>query len=217
MRVRHTELYLVRHGQTDSNVAGLFHGATDVPLNEFGIRQAALVARRIHQVEALDALHSSSMQRALRTAQAISALTGLLPRVHPQLAEMDFGEAEGLTLEQLREHYAAIMQRFLDPSERDVGFPGGETRREFHERVRVSLDRIVTEHQGERLVVVAHGGVISSAVAQMLGEDPTDWRKYHVANCSVTHVELATSGPIAHLVNDIVHLEELNIETPVGD
>src|SRR3990172_9560835 len=106
MRVKHTELFLVRHGQADSNVAGLFHGATDVPLNEIGVRQAALVARRIQQIDEIDGLHSSPMQRALRTAEAIAAGTRLCPCLHPGLAEMNFGDAEGLTLEQLRERYA---------------------------------------------------------------------------------------------------------------
>lgn len=217
MRVTYTELFFVRHGQTDSNVAGLFHGATDVPLNAVGLRQAELVAERIRQIEHLQALHSSPMQRALRTAHAISARTGLRPFLQPLLAEMHFGEAEGLTLDQLRERYPEIMQRFLDPTDRSVGFPGGESRGQFHDRVRQTIDRIATLHQGERIVIVAHGGVISSAIAQMLGEDPSDWRRYHVSNCSVTHVELASSGPVTHLFNDVVHLEELQVETPVGD
>jgi broad specificity phosphatase PhoE len=217
MTVKHTEMFLVRHGQTDSNVAGLFHGATDVPLNDTGLLQAQLVAGRIHREESLNALHTSPMLRALRTAEAISLRTGLSLHVQQDLSEMDFGEAEGLTIGELRQRYMAIMQRFADPADADVAFPGGESRGAFHRRVRVTLDRIATAHQGERIVVVAHGGVISSAVAQMRGEDPTDWRKYHVANCSVTHVELASDGPITHVFNDIVHLEELTIELPVGE
>ena len=153
------------------------------------------------------------MLRARRTAQAISDRTGLLPHLHPELAEMNFGEAEGLTIEQLQEHYVYDHAAISGPDRsRCRHFQEGESRRNFHDRVRITVDSIATAHQGERIVVVAHGGVISSVVAQMLGEDPTDWRKYHVDNCSVTHVELATTGPIAHLFNDVVHLEELNVD-----
>jgi hypothetical protein len=49
-------------------------------------------------------------------------------------------------------------------------------------------------------------------VAQILGDDPNDWRRYSIDNCSVTHLELATAGPIAHLLNDIVHLAEIDID-----
>lgn len=212
MTIRHTEVFMVRHGQTNSNIDGLFHGATDVPLNETGHRQAALVADRISQLTDLRSLHSSPLQRALTTARAISTTTGLEPLLHRGLAEMDFGHAEGLTLMTMAERYPDIAARFTDMSDHDARFPGGESRREFHERVRVTLDRIVTEHSGERLVVVAHGGVIASLLSQILGEDPNDWRRYSIDNCSVTHIELATSGPIAHLLNDVVHLEQIDVD-----
>ncbi len=212
MTVKHTEVFMVRHGQTDSNVDGLFHGATDVPLNAFGLRQAQLVASRIERLERLDSLHSSPLQRALTTAQAIASRTSLQPILHLDLSEMDFGQAEGLTLATMSEQFPEMAIRFTDMSDHEARFPGGESRREFHNRVRVALDRIVADHSGARLVVVAHGGVIASLVAQILGDDPNDWRKYSIDNCSVTHLELATSGPIAHLLNDVVHLEQIDID-----
>jgi broad specificity phosphatase PhoE len=213
MTVRHTEVFMVRHGQTDSNVGGLLHGATDVPLNPVGLRQADLVASRIEQLYSLDSLHSSPLKRALRTARAISSRTGIEPRLHSGLAEMNFGQVEGLTLAAMSEQFPELAKRFSDFSDLDARFPGGESRREFHSRVRLALDRIVTSHSGQRLVVVAHGGVIASLVAQILGDDPNDWRRYTIDNCSVTHLEFATSGPIAHLLNDVVHLEQIDIDT----
>ena len=212
MTVKHTEVFMVRHGQTDSNVAGLFHGATDVPLNALGLRQAHLVASRIEQLERLHSLHSSPLRRALTTAHAIASRTGLQPRLHHDLSEMDFGQAEGLTLATMSERFPDMALRFTDMTDYDARFPGGESRREFHTRVREALDRIVSDHSGERLVVVAHGGVIASLIAQVLGDDPNDWRRYSIDNCSVTHLEFATTGPIAHLLNDVVHLEQIDID-----
>ena len=212
MAVKHTEVFMVRHGQTDSNVGGLLHGATDIPLNGFGVRQAQLVASRIGQLDDLHSLHSSPLKRALTTARAISSRTGLTPRLHVDLAEMNFGQVEGLTIADMAEQFPELAARFSDFSDLEARFPGGESRREFHERVRTALDRIVTSHAGERLVVVAHGGVIASLIAQTLGDDPNDWRRYTIDNCSVTHLEFATSGPIAHLLNDIVHLEQIDID-----
>ena len=212
MTIKHTEVFMVRHGQTDSNVDGLLHGATDVPLNGIGLRQAQLVASRIEQLERLHSLHSSPLQRALTTAQAISSRTGLTPRLHHGLSEMNFGQVEGLTVAEMSEQFPELAVRFLDYSDLEARFPGGESRREFHDRVRIALDRIVTTNAGQRLVVVAHGGVIASLIAQVLGEDPNDWRRYTIDNCSVTHLEFATSGAIAHLLNDVVHLEQIDID-----
>ncbi len=212
MTIRHTELFLVRHGQTDSNVARLFDGATDTPLNQLGIRQAQLVARRVAELADLGSLYSSPLQRALLTARAISRSIGLEPVIEAGLREMNFGAAEGHAMAAIVERWPELAEQMQDPDGADVRFPGGESRREFHGRVRATLDLIATGHQGERIVVVAHGGVISSAVAQIVGDDPNDWRKYTVDNCSVTHIEIATSGPIAHMVNDVVHLESLSID-----
>ena len=211
MIVKHTELFMVRHGQTDSNVSGLFHGATDIPLNVVGVRQAELVARRVSRLEDLRSLHSSPLQRALVTAQAIARSIGLQPRLRPGLTEMHFGEAEGMALLAMAERWPELAARFLDLDDHEARFPGGESRREFHTRVRETLDQIVTEHVGERLLIVAHGGVIGSIVAQLLGENPNDWRRFTFHNCSVTHLELATTGPVAHLLNDVIHLEELEL------
>lgn len=212
MKVRHTEVFMVRHGQTDSNAAGLFHGATDVPLNRHGLRQAEMVARRVEVIEEIRSLHSSPLQRALATARAISSGTGLHPRLHPGLAEMNFGAAEGLILSEMAERYPDITASFLDLENDEARFLHGESRREFHTRVRETLDLIVASHTGERILVVAHGGVIGSAVSQILGENPNDWQRYAIDNCSVTHIELATSGPIAHLVGDVVHLEQVPLD-----
>ncbi|HAX24843.1 MAG TPA: histidine phosphatase family protein [Thermomicrobiales bacterium] len=212
MTIRHTEIFLVRHGQTDSNVARLFDGATDTPLNRRGLRQAELVAERIGQLADLTSLYSSPLQRALFTAQAISRSIGLQPVLDPGLQEMNFGIAENHTMATIIERWPELAAQIQNPDESNVVFPGGESLAVFHQRIRMTLDLIATANQGQRIVVVAHGGVIRSAVSQLLGRTPDDWRTLTVENCSITHVELASSGSIAHVVNDVVHLESLTVE-----
>lgn len=209
---QHTHLYLIRHGQTESNVAGLLHGATDVPLNPYGLRQAERVALRIQEMTDLHALYSSPLQRALQTAQAISRLIDLPLHLHPGLAEINFGSIEGATVAELRESHPELHERFLDHNDPDVRFPGGESRSEFGNRIESALDDIINAHRGKRVIVVAHGGVIGRAASMFLGERPGDWQNYSVANCSVTHFEIATSGPIAHLIGDTVHFEGFDLE-----
>lgn len=212
MTTRYTEIFLVRHGQTDSNVARLFDGATDTPLNQLGLRQAELVGERIGQLSDLSSLYSSPLQRALITARAISRNVGLQPVIDAGLKEMNFGVAESHTMATIHERWPDLAAQIQDPNESNVRFPGGESLREFHERVQTTLNLIATANQGRRIVVVAHGGVIRSAVSQLLGRPPDDWRTLTVENCSVTHVELVSSGPVAHVINDVVHLESLRIE-----
>ncbi|CAN5285303.1 alpha-ribazole phosphatase [soil metagenome] len=210
---QHTHLYMIRHGQTESNVAGLLHGATDVPLNPYGLRQAEQVALRIQEMTDLNVMYSSPLQRALQTAQAISRLIELPLHLHPGLAEINFGLVEGSTFAQLAESHPELHQRMLDQDEMDLGWPGGESRREFGLRIEAALDEIINAHRGKRLIVVAHGGVIGRATSMLLGNNPGDWESHAIGNCSVTHFEIAASGPIAHLIGDTVHLEGFDLET----
>lgn len=210
---QHTHLYMIRHGQTESNVAGLLHGSTDVPLNSFGLRQAERVALRIQEMADLNVMYSSPLQRALQTAQAISRLIDLPLHLHPGLAEINFGLVEGSTFDQLAETHPELHQKMLDHDEMDVRWPEGESRSEFGQRIEAALDHIINAHRGERVIVVAHGGVIARATTMFLGERPGDWQRYSIANCSVTHFEIAATGPIAHLISDTVHLEGFDLET----
>jgi broad specificity phosphatase PhoE len=212
----HTHLYLIRHGETESNRNELLHGATDVPLNETGEAQAELVGERIAQTLTVDRLYASPLQRALRTAMAISRRTGLEPIIMPGLAEMHFGAAEGVRFHDLVELFPEEFPRFLDLSDSDVRYPDGESRREFLSRVRQSIDQIVDESPGLQVVAVAHGGVIAAALAMIFNENPADWRRYSIKNCSVTHIEFAQDGPISHLMNDVVHLEQFDLTAGGG-
>lgn len=212
-RTRHTELFLIRHGQTESNVNGLLHGATDVPLNPLGKRQAEQVALRIQQMEDISSIYASPLQRARHTAEAISRKSGLPLRLHPGLAEMNFGLAEGIVIAEIASLYPEVYERLNDLDDHDVSFPEGESRREFAQRIESALDDIINERMGEKVIVVAHGGVIAAATALMLGQPTGDWRRYSIANCSVTHFEIATEGPIAHVISDTVHLETLEVTT----
>lgn len=209
---QHTHLYMIRHGQTESNVAGLLHGATDVPLNPYGLKQAERVALRVREMTDLNVMYSSPLQRALQTAQAISRLIELPLHLHPGLAEINFGLVEGSTIAQLAETHPELHQRMLNRDEMDLGWPEGESRREFGQRIEAALDDIINAHRGERVIVVAHGGVIGRATTMLLGNKPGDWESHPIANCSVTHFEIASSGPIAHLIGDTVHLEEFDVE-----
>jgi broad specificity phosphatase PhoE len=210
-RRRTTDLYFIRHGETESNVRGLLHGITDVPLNSKGMRQADLIADRLSALETLQRIVSSPLQRAYNTAQAIKRRSDLPLRVHHGLREMNFGAAEGIPFEEVASRYATQSELFLDPANLHARYPGGESRGEFFQRVERTIDDIANQHIGEHIVIVAHGGFISAALAVVMREHTNNWRDRPIINCSLTHIELASSGPVAHLVNDAVHLEQLDL------
>jgi broad specificity phosphatase PhoE len=203
-----TEIVLVRHGETQSNLEQLLHGRTDVPLTPLGEWQARRVAERLIQFDPVDALYSSPLLRARSTARLISQRIGRDVVFVDDLTEFHFGDFEGYTLSDIQETHPEIFLQVLDTSDFEFRFPNGESRREFHARVKGALDTLAEANAGKRLVIVAHGGVIASAVTQFTGGNPNDWANFLVHNCSITRLEINGRSP-AHLAcwDDTVHLE----------
>jgi len=203
-----TEIVFVRHGQTRSNIERLLHGRTDEPLNRLGLWQADRVAERVSSLGTMDVLYSSPLSRARVTAERIADLCGLTPHFLDDLAEFHFGDMEDFTIDAIQTDHPEIYAKMFDFSDTAFRFPNGESRREFHERVIGAVREIIASHSEQRLAVVAHEGVITSAVTQLTGADPNDWTKYRLANCSITTVVM--NGHETYEVtcwNDVAHLE----------
>jgi probable phosphoglycerate mutase len=93
-----TILYLIRHGETDWNLAGRWQGHADVPLNALGRAQSRrLAARLLAEGARFDAIYSSDLLRAWETAQALEAQLGIAPQPLVDLREIDVGAWSGLT------------------------------------------------------------------------------------------------------------------------
>ena len=207
-----TTVYLVRHGRTESNALQILHGSTDVPLNALGIKQAHLIADRLAQEVTADAIVSSPLERAMTTARIIGERLKLEPTVRAGLSEMDFGALEGLTIDAIEQEYPEIAERLMDFDDYDLTWPKGESRRQFHTRVLVTFQSILADYDSQSVIVVAHGGVIGSLIAQIEGESPNNWLAYHIANCGLSHLHITAKHTAVHLISDVVHLEILSAE-----
>jgi broad specificity phosphatase PhoE len=206
-----TTLILVRHGQTDSNVRDLLHGQSDVPLTSLGIAQAHAVAARLGQEPDIAALYTSPLERARHTAAIIGAVTGHAPLPHPGLMEIHFGDIEGLTWEEALERYPHLRPSGDDDDgSADLQWPNGESRYGFRDRVRRALTEILALHQGQKIVVVTHGGVIGRGVGALLGDASNSLNRYLVGNCTLTQLTWEASGAPPTLT---CHDERSHLET----
>jgi broad specificity phosphatase PhoE len=203
-----TELYLVRHGQTNANVRQQFVGATDIPLDELGERQATRVASRFTNIP-IDAIITSLLSRARRTADRIGEVTGKSPIVVPGLSEIDFGEIEGLTIQQVLQQFPELRDEMADFRNLDMSWPGGESRRGFATRIMAAFLGIIERYENHSVAVVCHGGVIGAFCAQFGVGPEDDATRWAVANCSVTHVVVTPEHTRLEMWNDITHLDEV--------
>jgi len=203
-----TTLYLLRHGQTAANINHQLVGVTDVPLDPLGERQARWLAERMRGVH-LDALLSSPLARARATAAEITRISGHEPEIVAGLSEMHFGDAEGLTIEQVVMQFPEIAPLLDNIDDVAFAWPGGDSRSGFHQRVLATFLGILERYERQHVAIVCHGGVIGSLFAQIEGGSLNDYARYAVANCSVTHLVVTPDHTEVHLWNDIGHLEEV--------
>jgi probable phosphoglycerate mutase len=175
MAMSHTTVLLARHGQTAWHVPDRYAGASDVPLDRTGRAQAAALARLVAGWR-LTALASSPLVRATATAEPVAEATGLPVRVDPRLREVDFGIAEGRSLDSLRDEHPDTVARFLaDPVAGH--FPGGEPPAQAADRACAALRDLVAADPGGTILVVAHGTLIRLVLCAMLGIPLGDYRR----------------------------------------
>lgn len=205
-RIHMTTFYLVRHGETEANKAGILQGQMDVPLSEKGRRQARLVAEALSGVQ-LDAVYSSDLSRARETAEAIMQGRTCPLVLDKRLRELHMGAISGLTIEESRQKFPEFhAQLAADPY--GVRRPGGgESRLDLRNRMASALDDIYERHKDGRVAVVAHGGSIN-AVLGIASQDGS-WPRLVVENCSVTVIERDDSGWRTVEVNVCDHLSAL--------
>jgi broad specificity phosphatase PhoE len=168
-----TTILIARHGQSDWNVAKRWQGHADRPLTDKGREQARVLAARLAHIE-LEAVYSSDLRRARETAAVVAENQGLELRQLPELREVDVGSWSGLTRAEAEERFPDGFHRWKE------GFPGwtdGETYEAMTERVLGAIRQIAGEHDGERLLVVSHGGPIRAIHAAALGLDVHAYRR----------------------------------------
>ena len=187
-------LYLVRHGRTEANAAGLLLGRTDMALDALGESQAAAVGSAIGPV---DRVVSSPLRRAVQTAEAFDSPVV----VDNRWIELDFGSLEGTPV-------TAVPAATWEARRNDLGWApsGGESHRQLGERVRSACEELSEVAGVEDVVVVSHVSPIKAALAWSLGVGEEIVWRCHLATGSVTVIAIGAFGPVLRGFNDVSHL-----------
>jgi broad specificity phosphatase PhoE len=163
-----TELWLVRHGQTDWNLQGRYQGQADPPLNETGLAQADRAAEVLAGGR-YAAVYSSDLERARVTAEAIGRRLGMAVRIDPRLREINQGAWEGLLVTEIQERYPVeweVRQRdrlnFRAPG-------GGESVQDVAARIWAAVDDLAARHPHESLILVSHGLALATILCRVQG------------------------------------------------
>ena len=178
-----TTIVLVRHGETDWNRERRFQGHADTTLNDVGRGQALELAAALRD-EGLEAVYTSPLRRASETARIVADVLGLVARELTALREIDVGDWQGLTVDEIRARY---------PERSDVawrsGWRNGETHEQLSDRVVPALLELGRRHPDERVLGVTHAGPIRAALMAATGRSLEDSRTEfgRLENCIALH------------------------------
>ncbi|MBL3593964.1 MAG: histidine phosphatase family protein [Synergistaceae bacterium] len=196
-------LFIVRHGETDWNVAGRFQGQRDIALNGRGREQANLLADALEKVP-FDRLWSSPLSRAFDTAQAVAERQKKAVDVEPGLTEISHGLWEGLQADEVERRWPGDLARWHETPHL-LAMPEGESLLDVQNRALLALETIVAAG-GDQVLVAAHDAVIKVLLCAWLEMPLRCFWRFQVGNGSVSLVERTARGWSIPLLGDACHL-----------
>jgi alpha-ribazole phosphatase len=196
---RETVLWLLRHPEPEASARGRCYGSLDVALSPDGIRQARSVADRLAQ-EIFTAIYTSPRQRCTQAAQILAAGRTCPVETMAALRELDFGEFEGRTYDEIAATYPDLYQQWMErPTE--TQFPGGESFLDMRTRVIAATRELRSRHTGQSIALVTHGGVIRIILADSLGVDTANIFRIGQRHGAINAIRYFDQTPMVDLVN----------------
>lgn len=212
-----TKLLFIRHGQSESNLMGVFTGHTNVALTELGRRQAEATANYVIANYQVDCVYASDLQRAYQTGKAVADKLGLPVIAHTGLREIFAGEWEGQSFAYLYHTYPVT---FGQVWRNDVGnsiCDGGESVAQLQQRVAAAVLEIARANRGRTVVIATHATPIRTLECLYRGLPLSHMQSIPwVTNASVTQVHWE-NGVFTEVVSSYdQHLGEMISALPKG-
>ncbi|MFT3721783.1 histidine phosphatase family protein [Pseudorhodoferax sp.] len=206
-----TRIILARHGHVDWIAPERFRGRAELPLSRLGERQAEALARRIAQSWKPDAVHTSPLSRCVRTGEAIARATGAPARVLDDLADIHYGQWQGLAHDEVRARWPGELQAWFATPDL-AAIPGGETLAEVLVRSSRVLQAVLRRHRGQTVVLVGHDSINRVLLLQCLGLPLARYWRIRQEPCCVNEIVAEGGEFTLHRINETHHTLGLDAE-----
>lgn len=194
MTTKPKKILLVRHASTGKEYAGRFIGASDLPLAESGPAEVARLAKVVAPFLP-EVTFCSPLLRARQTVELLAGQTGIgAVQTDQDLREIDFGRWEKLSFAEIASGDTELVKRWSAWAE-DFAFPEGEAVGAFLARTGAAAVRLAARPE-ERLLVVAHGGVVRALICHLLRLEPRHYLLFDVRPARLATIDLFPEGGV---------------------
>ena len=208
-----TEIILVRHGETEWNVNEVFRGRVDIELNETGIKQAELLAEYLSDLK-IDAVYSSPLKRALKTAKMIASYHKLDVEIAPGLIDFNYGKWQGLPHREVKDKYKELYAEWINSPDK-VKIPAGESLNDVRKRAISVIGYVIAKYEGT-VALISHRVVNKVLICALLGLDNSRFWNIKQDVCGITTFTYENKQFILTKHNDTSYLEPIQ-KAPLSD
>lgn len=199
------KLILARHGHVDGINPPRFRGRWDVPLSKIGLQQASALAERIRAEFEPVAVYTSPLSRCVSTGQAIEKACSIEAAVLQGLHDLDYGDWQGRTHQEIKAAAPEIYEQWLKSPER-VRFPNGESLQDLVARASEALREILAGGDGTA-IIVGHDSVNRALLLHLLDLPLGAYRRFELSPASVSEIVLEGETTLLCRLNDTAHLQ----------
>lgn len=200
-----TRIVLIRHGQTAWNREARFRGQSDVPLESFGLKQAAATAHYVAARWSVVAVYASPLGRTMKTAEAVAQAQGLTAQPLEGLVDINFGQFQGLLGTKAKQLYPEILHAWVK-APHTVHFPEGESLDIVRSRITAALDQVVARHPDQAVALVSHTVANRVLLCAVLGWANDRFWRMHQETCAVNIFDVDDGTFTIVQLNDTSHL-----------
>jgi broad specificity phosphatase PhoE len=200
-----TKIILVRHGHVDGISPERFRGRADLTLTAEGRRQAEATAHRIQATCRPAALYTSPLSRCRATAEAIGKPFGLSPHILDGLVDIDYGDWQGLTPEEVRRRSPNVLDAWYR-TPHWAAIPGGESLQGVLSRAVATLRDVIGRHPSGTVVLVSHDSVNRVILLHALDLPLSRYWRLGQDPCAINDIDFSENGVTVRSVNETWHL-----------
>ena len=209
-----TRLIFERHGYSEGNLLGEFHGHMDGDLTELGHKQAECAGLYLRNRK-IDVAYSSDLRRAYKTALHITKYHDIEPIKDENLREIYAGEWEGKKFSELERDYPELYRTWRTNPSEFVSI-GGESMRELYDRIKAEVERIVAQNRGKTVLVATHATPLRCLACTWYNKPLSEFLNVGwMNNAAISEIDYGDNGEITPVaVNYTDHLGDLLTALP---